>query len=45
MKNRDLAKATGFKKNTIDVFFSETSNRDKSENVAKAISATLRVEI
>lgn len=45
MRNGDLAKLTGYKTATIDVFFSDLSYRDKSENVAKAISVALGVEL
>ncbi|MBQ4118959.1 MAG: helix-turn-helix transcriptional regulator [Clostridia bacterium] len=45
MTNGDLAKKTGFKRSTIDAFFADLSGREKSENVAKAISVALGVEI
>lgn len=45
LSNGDLAKLTGYKTSTIDVFFSDLSHRDKSEKVAKAISAALGVAI
>lgn len=45
MNNGDLAKATGYTRSSIDAFFSNINGREKSENVAKAISAALGVEI
>ena len=45
MTNKDLAVATGFKTSTINAFFSDLAAREKSENVAKAISAVLGVAI
>lgn len=45
MTNGDLAKETGFKKSTINSFFSDIAGREKSENVAKAISAVLGVAL
>lgn len=45
MSNGKLAEETGFKKSTIDAFFADLSGRDKSENVAKAISNVLKVEL
>ncbi len=45
MTNKDLAKATGYKTSTINSFFTDIPNRDKSDNVAKAISMVLGVEI
>ena len=45
MTNGSLAKATGFKTSTINAFFANISGRDKSENVAKAISAALDIEL
>ena len=45
MTTTELAEATGFKRSTIYAFFANLGNRDKSENVAKAISKVLNVEI
>lgn len=45
MTNSDLAKATGYKTSTIECFFANTPNREKSTNVAKAISAVLDIEL
>lgn len=45
MTNGDLAKATGYTTSSINAFFSDLSAREKSENVAKAISAALGVDI
>ena len=45
MSNGDLAKATGYTKSSINAFLSDLSARDKSYNVAKAISVVLGVEI
>lgn len=45
MTNGDLAKATGYTKSSINAFFSDINGREKSENVAKAISVALGVEI
>lgn len=44
MGNRELAKATGYKRSTIDAFFT-AGNKYKTENVAKAISAVLNVPL
>ncbi len=43
--NKELAKATGCATSTINRFFSKDKNRDESENVAKAISAVLGIEM
>ena len=45
MNNGDLAKATGYTRSSIDAFFSNINGREKSENVAKAISSVLKVEL
>lgn len=45
MTNGDLAKATGYKTSSIDAFFADLKSREKSENVAKAISAVLGIEV
>lgn len=45
LKNGDLARLTGFKTSTIDAFFSVIAGRERSEKVAKAISAALGVEL
>lgn len=45
ISNGDLAKMTGYKRSTIDAFFSDTALRSKSENVAKAISKALNIEL
>ena len=45
MTNKDLAKATGYKTSTINSFFSDIPVRNRSESVAKAISAALKVEL
>lgn len=45
MNNGDLAKATGYTKSSINAFFADIKDREKSENVAKAISAVLGVEV
>ena len=45
MKNKDLARATGFKTSTINSFFAEIEGRGKSERVAKAISSALNVKM
>lgn len=45
MTRKDLAKLTGYSKNTINVFMSNTDSRDRSDNVAKAISAALHIEL
>ena len=44
MSNGDLAAATGYSRNTIDVFFTQ-NERGKTEAVAKAISVALGVPI
>lgn len=44
-KNGDLAKATGYSCDSINRFFSEDRNRNKSEKVAQAISVALNVPI
>ncbi len=43
-KNKDLAEATGYKTNTIDTFFSDCKDRDKSEEVGKAIGKVLKID-
>lgn len=43
-KNKDLAKATGYKTNTIDSFFSERKDRERSEDVGKAIGKVLGID-
>lgn len=45
MTNRDLAKETGYTTSSINAFFADITAREKSENVAKAISSALGVEI
>ncbi len=45
MTNKDLAKATGYTKASINAFFADIKARKKSENVAKAIAAALRLKI
>ena len=45
MTRKDLAKLTGYSENTINVFMSNTDSRDRSDNVAKAISAALHIEL
>lgn len=45
MNNGDLAKATGYTKSSINAFFADLRGREKSENVAKAISSVLKVEL
>ncbi len=45
MTNKSLAAETGFKTSTINAFFADIPSREKSENVAKAISAVLGVAI
>lgn len=45
MSNEKLAEKTGYKKSTIDAFFSDISNRDRSEKVAKAISVVLKIDL
>ena len=42
-KNKDLADATGYKTNTIDTFFSECKDRERSEEVGRAIGKALGV--
>lgn len=44
-KHKDLAKATGFKLSTIYTFFTDIPNRDKSQNVARAISKALNIDL
>ena len=44
MGNKDLAKATGYKRSTIDSFFTE-GDKYKTDSVAKAISAALDVPL
>lgn len=43
-KNKDLAEATGYKTNTIDSFFSERKDRERSEEVGKAIGKVLGID-
>jgi hypothetical protein len=45
LSNGDLAKMTGYKKSTINAFFCDKADREKSRNVAEAIAAVLQVEI
>lgn len=45
MSYADLAKKTGYKLSTINMFMSETSTRDRSDNVASAISAVLNIPL
>ena len=45
MKNKDLARETGFKTSTINSFFSDIAGRERSEAVATAISAALGVKL
>ena len=45
MKNKDLARETGFKTSTINSFFSDIEGREKSKNVAETISAVLGVKL
>lgn len=45
MTNAALAKATGYKTSTINAFFSDISGREKSLEVAKAISVVLNVSL
>lgn len=42
--NADIARLTGFKKNTIDSFMANRDDRDDSENVAKAIVSALNID-
>lgn len=42
-KNKDLADATGYKTNTIDTFFSECKDRERSEEVGRAIGKVLGI--
>lgn len=44
LTNGDLAKETGYKTSTINAFFCDIPNREKSENVGKAIAAVLGLE-
>lgn len=44
MSNGDLAKATGYKKSTIDAFFCDIPGREKSVKVAQAIACVLGIE-
>ena len=43
-KNKDLALATGYETNTIDSFFSERKDRERSEKVGKAIGKVLGID-
>ncbi len=45
MNNGDLAKATGYSRNTIDIFFTSDNERGKTEAVAKSISVALGIPI
>ena len=45
MNNEALAKLTDYKLSTINAFFSEIKARDRSENVAIAISKALNIEL
>lgn len=45
MSNGTLAEKIGYKKSTVDAFFADISSRDRSEKVAKAISAVLQIEL
>jgi DNA-binding phage protein len=47
LTNSDLARMTGYKKNTIDVFMSEAPrpDREDSKNVAEALIAALKLEV
>lgn len=45
MTNRDLAEATGYTTASINAFFADIKARNKSENVAKAISIALNLKI
>ncbi len=45
MTNKDLAKATGYTKASIDAFFSDIKARKKSESVGKAIAVALNLKI
>lgn len=42
--NKELAEATGYKRSTIDSFFTK-GDKHKTENVAKAISAVLNIPL
>ena len=45
LSNGDLAKKIGYKKSTVDAFFADLTHREKSGNVAKAISEELCIEL
>lgn len=45
LSNGDLANRIGYKKSTVDAFFSNLTHREKSGNVAKAISEELCIEL
>ena len=42
--NADIARMTGFKKSTIEMFMLNRSQRSDSVNVAKAITAVLNID-
>lgn len=42
-KNADLAKATGYKKSTIDAYMTDKSDRSKSKTVENAICKVLDI--
>lgn len=45
LSNGDLAKKIGYKKSTVDAFFADLTHREKSGNVAKAISEELCIKL